>query len=221
MSPNTDELRRELRSLYERYASGDVPERIFQKQIGEMSVELSRAVVRDRLSPGETLLAEHHLIHSRLKLTQSILEEPEQAIASFFASDRAIYRVNGALLRGRIVSCDQADSTTVESLSYEGIRQLVPRRETRWGEAMTGLVIVLVALTFRDALALTGPLLLVLGVLGTLHGLLLPTRWIEIVPHGDHPSPSWALHGVHRRSARKLVTVLRRALGAAECRVIP
>lgn len=211
MSNGTDELRREIQRLYDQRARGDLPAKHFERRLTEKSVALSRAVVGARLAPGESILAEHHVIHSHIKLTQSLLREPEQATDSYYASNRILYRVRGTLLPGRAVTCDESDATAVDALAFEQIARIVPRHELRWGEAAVGIAIMLIAIVSRDALALTSPMLLLLGFLGTAHGLLLPTRWLDIVPECADTTAPWELHGIRRRSARKLLAILRRA----------
>jgi pyruvate, water dikinase len=216
MPTEADELRQEIRDLFERSARGDIRDKDFHRQLAEKSVALSRMVVRARLSPGETILAEHHLEHSHFKLNQSLLAEPEQATASFFASDRRLIRVRGTMRRGRPVSCDEADQTIVDDLPYRHMQQVLKRSQIRWGEVATGCAIVLMAWLLGRTLAVTGPLLVVLGLAGVLHGLLLPTRWIEIVARGVEPVPPFQIHGVRRKGARKIHSLVRQAI-AAEC----
>ncbi|HEX7509521.1 MAG TPA: hypothetical protein VF550_22310, partial [Polyangia bacterium] len=214
MPAEADELRREIHDLFERRARGDVRDKDFHRRLTEKSVVLSRVVARARLPPGEKILAEHHLEHSHFKLNQSLLDEPEQATASFFASDRRLIRVRGTMLPGRPVSCDEADQTIVDELSYRHVQQVVIRRQIRWGEAATGCAVVLVALLLGRTLAVTGPLLILLGFAGMLHGLLLPTRWIEIVPRGFEPVPPFQIHGVRRKGARRILAIVRAAIAA-------
>ncbi len=71
-----------------------------------------------------------------------------------------------------------------------------------------GLVIVLLTLLLRRLLAITGPVLVLLGLAGILHGLFLPTRWIEVWSEQED-EPRMTIHGVWRKSARGLLAVLR------------
>jgi len=212
MPAEADELRQELRDLFERHARGDVRDKDFRRLLAEKSVALSRVVASARFSPGEAILAEHHLEHSHFKLNQSLLDEPEQAVASFFASEHRLIRVRSTLLSSRPVSCDDADHTVVDELAYTNMRQAVVRKEIRWGEIAVGCMITLMALLMGRTLAVTGPLLVVLGVAGILHGLLLPTRWIEIVPRGAEPDPPFLIHGIRRKGARKILAIIRGAI---------
>ena len=220
MPAESDELRHAIRDLFERRARGDVPDRDFRRRLAESSVALSRAVARERLLPDEKILAEHHLEHSHFKLNQSLLAEPEQATASFFASDRRLIRVCGTLLPNRPVSCDEADHTVVDELAYEHMQCVAIRKQIRWGEAATGCVVMLAALLLGRTLAVTGPLLVLLGLAGMLHGLLFPTRWIEIVARDGEPVPPFLIHGVRRKGARKILAVIRSSRAAIPAPVL-
>jgi len=216
MSAEADELRQDLRDLFERRARGDVRDKDFRRLLAEKSVALSRVVASAWLSPGEAILAEHHLEHSHFKLNQSLLDEPEQAVASFFASERRLIRVRSTMLPGRPVSCDEADHTVVDELAYTNMQQAVVRKEIRWGEMAVGCMIMLMALLMGRTLAVTGPLLVVLGFAGLLHGLLLPTRWIEIVPRGVEAEPPFLIHGVRRKGARQILAIVRGAIASQQ-----
>ena len=212
MSDEADEVRRALRDLFERRARGDVRDKDFERRLEELSVELSRMVARANLPPGETILAEHHLVHSHFKLTQSFLKEPEQQTASFFASEHRLVRVRAILLPGRPVSLDASDDTVVDGLAYEDIQKISVRRQRRWGEVAVAVAVVLLALALGKALAVTGPMLVILGAAGVLHGTLFPTRSIEIVGRADASVPPFEIHGVRRRGARKLMAMVRVAV---------
>jgi hypothetical protein len=218
MSIEAEELRRELRELFERRARGDLRERDYQRQLVETSVALSRIVASSKLTKGERILAEHHLVHSHFKLTQSLLKEPEQATASFFASDRRMVRVCSTLLPGRPPSYDEADHTIVEDLAYEHVERIQRRRQVRWGEVATGFVVTLVALASGESLTVTGPLLVLLGIAGALHGLLVPTRSVEIVPRTSFEGPPFEIHGVHRRGARRILAIVEEAIDSRAAR---
>ncbi len=214
MPVEADELRQEIRDLFERRARGDVRDKDFRRRLAEKSIALSRLVASARLQPYEKILAEHHLEHSHFKLNQSVLDEPEQATASFFASERRLIRVRGTVLPGRPISCDEADQTVVDELAYEHMQQAVIRRQIRWGEISVGCMITLMALLMGHTLAVTGPLLVVLGLAGILHGLLLPTRWIEILARDVEPVPPFQIHGVRRKGARRILALVRAAITA-------
>jgi hypothetical protein len=212
MSTEADELRRGIRELFERRRRGDVRDKDFLQRLADASVSLSRAVVTLRLEPGERIVAEHHLAHSHFTFTQSILREPEQAMASFFASERRLIRVSSTMLPDRPFSCDEADQTTIEELPYDHVQQIRQHKQWRWSEAVTGLVIMFMAFVLGDVLAITGPMLMLLGIAGAAHGLLFPTCSAEVVARDGAVSEPFVLHGLRRRGARSILSTIRGAL---------
>jgi hypothetical protein len=150
--------------------------------------------------------------HAHLKLTNSVLREPEQLTVSLFATEHRLLRVRGTLQPGRPVSCDEADGTVVDGLPYADIAQVLPRWQVRWGEAGVGLTIAALAFALRDLLTVTGPVLALLGGAGVLHGLLLPTRWLELVAQDSCPEPRFVVHAPLRKSARRLLAAVRAGL---------
>jgi len=216
MRHQADELRREIRELFQRRAAGDVSARTFERTVTEASVALGRAVVAEGMAEGESILAEHHFVHSHFKLTGSVLQEPSQAAVSLFATERRLFRLRSTLLPGRPPSCDAADETALDVVAYASIAGIVPRKQVRWGEAGGGLAIVAVALLLRGTLAITGPLLVLLGIGGVLHGLLLPTRWIELPSSEGQGEPPFEIHAIRRKSGRGLLAVVRGGLGRKE-----
>jgi hypothetical protein len=212
MPAEANELRQEIRDLFERRVRGDVRDKDFHRCLAEKSVALSRVVASGRLLPDEKILAEHHLEHSHFKLNQSLLDEPEQATVSFFATERRLIRVCGIVVPHRPVSCDEADHTVVDDLAYAHMRRALIRKEIRWGEAGMGCAILLTALLLGRVLAVTGPLLVLLGFAGIVHGLLFPTRWIEIVARDSEPVPPFQIHGVRRKGARRILAIVRGAM---------
>jgi len=209
MTTDPDALRAEIRKLVLRHARGDIREKHFQVALAERTVELYRAFVRGFVSNGETILHEHHVVFSHTKLTQSMLKEPEQQAVSLFATDRRIFRLRSTLMPERPVTCDEQDNTVVDAVPYESIQSLHVRRQIRPGEIGAGFVILCVAFLFRSWLSITGPLLMLLGALGILHGLLLPTRWIEIRTGEPVPAEPVRIHGLRKKSARRLLKFLR------------
>ncbi len=209
MGAPADELRRQLRALAEARARGDVPERQFQRRQTELGVLLYRAVVSERLAGDEAIVAEHHLVHSHFKATQSLLRDPEQVMVSFFATARRVFRVRELWLPGRPLVCDLDEGATVDEVAYGRIRGVARRRQRRWGEVGVGLGAAALALLFGKALAVTGPALVVVGLAGAAHGFLLPTRWVELELDGELPAEPFAIHGVRRKAGRALVAAVR------------
>jgi hypothetical protein len=145
-----------------------------------------------------------------------LLKEPEQFTASFFASERRLIRVRGTLLSGRPVSHDESDGTVVDEVAYEHVEKVLLRRQRRWGEAVTGVTVMLVAVLLGKSLAVTGPMLALLGGAGALHGTLFPTRFLEIVAKGVALAPPFEIHGVRRRSVRKILAIVRGSMGSTQ-----
>ena len=214
MKTDLDALRAEIRELVRRHARGDIREKAFQSALAERTVELYRAFVQGLASEGETILHEHHVVFSHTKLTQSMLKEPEQQAVSLFATDQRIFRLRSTLMPDRPVTCDEQDNTVVDSVLYERIQSLEVQRKVRPGEIGAGLGILGVAVLFQTWLSVTGPLLMLLGALGILHGLLLPTRWIEVRTGDPAPAEPIRIHGLRKKSGRRLVQFLKEKVRA-------
>jgi xanthosine utilization system XapX-like protein len=214
MPTQADELRQKLRELWERRAAGEVPARAFERRSAETGVALARAVASERLASDERILAEHHVVHSHFKLTGSVLQEPAQVAVSFFATNHRLLRLQATVLPGRPLTCDQSDGTGVDEMAYTRMSGIATRRQVRWGEAGAGLLCLVVAFLLRGALAVTGPMLALLGLVGMLHALLLPTRWVEIAAREGCAQAPFAIHAVRRKSGRGLLAVVRGAVAA-------
>lgn len=207
-------LREELRALNTRRARGDVTEKAYQKTLAERTVDLYRAAASARLAPGEKILEEHHTVHGHMKLTQSVLKEPDQSAVSFFATDRRLIRLTSTLLAGESPTCDERDRTVVDEVGYQDIRGVRMRRQVRTGEVAAGAIICAGALLAGPLLAVTGTLLAIVGVLGALHGLVMPTRWWEVEVPGRPPEEWMRVFAVRKRSARQLVRLVRARAGS-------
>lgn len=180
-----------------------------------MSLALCRAVVAERLEGGEGITLEHHAVLGHLRLTQSVLNEPDQEAVSLLLTDRRLIRVRSRLLPDRPFSCDDRDQTRIDEVPLEGILGLKVERSRRLGEATAGGVIVAVALLLAPVLAVTGPILAVVGLIGVAHGLLVPTRTVGVVIAGDHGTDPVLVHAPRAKSARQLVARLRGVAGTA------
>lgn len=212
MTSEAERLRAELARAVLARRSGDLPERTFERRMPELSVALYRAVASERLAPGEEIRLEHHVIFSHLRLNQSVLREPLQETVSLFLTDRRLIRVRGRCRADQAVTGDDRDGTVVderERAEISGGRML---RDRRLGEAAAGVVIAALAAAFHRWLFITGTLLIGLGVLGALHGLLLPTRTYEVLAPGREPL---AVPAPGRASGRKLIAALAADRGRA------
>ena len=203
-----DALRSEIQDLHCRHERGDIPSRRFEQALAERSVSLYRAVVQQRLREGESLLAEHHVVHSHLRLSQSILKEADQRSVSLFGTDRRLVRIRSVLSPGRPVTCDARDETVLDEVPYSGITGICVRREIRVGEIVAGITICLFAWVFRSWLEVTGVFLVGLGVFGILHALVLPTRWMEVETVGRPHIDPIKIHALRKKSARNLLRLL-------------
>jgi hypothetical protein len=204
--------REEIRRLLEKRARGDIREKDFQAALAEGTVALYRARVQALLVEGEQILAEHHVVFGHTRLGHSVLKEPEQQALSLFATPWRLLRLRSTLIPGVPATCDDRDHTLLDELPFDRIQRLQVRRQVRTGEVVTGLAILGIALVFRSWLALTGPVLAVLGLLGALHGLVLPTRWIEVCARGPGSADPITIPAVRRKSGRKLVDFLRQKI---------
>ena len=228
MTAEADRLRREMAETVAAHRRGDLHERTYAKRIVEQSVDLCRAEAQARLRAGEGIRAEHHAVKAHLQLHQSVLRETTQEAVSLFLTDRRLIRFTSLLEPHRPFSCDDRDGTLVNDLEFCDISKIETRREFRFGEMAAGAVIALLAFAFRDWLQVTGTLMIALGVLGILHGLLLPTRWVEV--HGREPgaAATIAVLALRKKSARKLLRLLREtattgafALGQGDAHRVP
>jgi hypothetical protein len=209
MMTEAEALRHKIRGLYPKRKIGDLTEKAFQRELVERTVELYRALIKDRLAKGEKILKEHHVARAHFKLPQSVLREPEQEAISLFTTDRRLFRIQSVLLPNRPPTADEEDKTIIEEVPLKKIRDLTSRRQIRWGEIGVGAAMGVLALLFASWLSFTGPFLIGLGAAGVIHGLLLPTRWVEIITNGSEPAPEpIPIYALRKRSARDLVQFL-------------
>jgi hypothetical protein len=185
---------------------GDLTERAFQHAVSEAAVRHWRAAIRKQLSPGETVLADHHVVRGQLRLGPAILREPQEESLSLFVTQERVLRVR-AILAGDGSSA--ASEACVDELALARIRDLKLRRRVRTGEAVTGVVIAVLAVLCSPLLLVTAKLLVAVGALGVLHALLLPTSSLEMTVEGDMPEPPFEVSALRTKSGRRLVSVLR------------
>jgi hypothetical protein len=215
MMTEAEALRYKIRGLYPKREIGDLTEKVFQRELIERTIDLYRVLIKDRLAKGETIQKEHHVAQSHFRLTQSVLREPEQTAISLFSTDRRLFRIRSSFLPSRPPTADEKDQTVIEELPLKKIRALSLRRQVRWGEAGVGGAMGAFALLFAPWLSFTGPFLIGLGAAGIFHGLLLPTRWMEIISQeGDSSTDPFFIYALRKRSARDLVQFLQVRKGA-------
>ena len=187
-------------------------ERKFQPALAKATVNLYQATVEGLLPEDEAILHSHHVILGHTRMVQSVMKKPEQQAVSLFLTDRRLVRLRSTLSAYKTVTCDDRDDTVVDEILLEAIRSLKMHRQIRGGEALVGLGIVGVAVIFYPWLAITGPLLIVLGALGMVHGLLLPTRWLEVQTRMGETRDPICIYVLRKKSARTLVRMLRQRL---------
>jgi hypothetical protein len=90
---------------------------------------------------------------------------------------------------------------------YSEISGLQWRREARWSEALTGLVIIAVSAMLWPFLEVIGPVLALTGFVGIIHALLWQTPWLAVTP-ADESVEAWRIDAPHKPSGRKLRAVI-------------
>ena len=156
---------------------------------------------------------EHHTIWTHFRLMSSILREPAQQATSLFLTDRKLYRIQATIMPDQPPTADSQDQTVVEAFKLDGIRALKKRFQIRLGEVVLGAAFCAVALVFHSWLTITAPFLAGLGILGVLHGLLRPTRWIEVeLVNGSRTSEPILIYAVWKDSAKQLARRLQERL---------
>jgi hypothetical protein len=209
MTTEADVLRTKIRQLYPKRQRGDLTEKAFQKELTERTLDLYRALLKAGLQKGEAIQREHHVVQAHTRLTQSVLREHEQEAVSLFVTDRRLLCVQSKLMPNRPPTADEKDQTVIREIPLKKNLSLTPRRQIRWGEIGVGAVMVVLALLFASWLSFTGPFLIGLGAAGMVHGVVLPTRWIEInTPESDSSPDPITIFALRKKSARNLVQFL-------------
>ena len=144
---------------------------------------------------------------------QSVLREPAQQATSLFLTDRNLYRVQSTIMPDRPPTADSGDQTGVEVFRLDQIHAVKKRLQIRLGEVLLGTAFGAVAVVFHSWLTITAPFLVGLGILGVLHGLLRPTRWIEVeLVNGSRTSEPILIYALRKASAKKLARRLQEIL---------
>ena len=206
MKTDLNELRKKIAQLYPKREIGDLKERDFQAEVAVRTAALYRAIISERMAEGETIECEHHTIWTHFRLMQSILREPAQQATSLFLTNRRLFRLQSTIMPDEPPTADSRDNTSVDVISLDRIHALKKKFQIRIGEALLGAVFCGIAYIFYDWLSITGPFVMVLGALGVLHAVLLPTRWIE-VQTVDMPQPTepFTIYALRKKSAKELV----------------
>ncbi len=205
-------LRKDVTALWEKRARGDVSERAFQKQSESAVLDLCRAIVQYRVRKGEAIQAEHHAVRAHTKIAGSVLRESEQEFISLLATEYRIFRLRTLLTPDRPLLFLDGDKDAMEELAYESASGVTVRTERRKGQILAGLVIAGVAVLAHPWLQITGTALFLLGIAGALHGLLVPTRWAEVLQPAPAASPPFQIWALRKKSARQLLKFLRQKI---------
>jgi hypothetical protein len=206
-------LRKDISALWEKRARGDVSERAFQRESEERVLELCRALVRQRIGEGEGIRFEHHAVRAHTKIAGSVLRESEQEFISLLATDQRIFRLRALHAPDRPLLFLDGDKDALEELAYASASGVAVRTQRRKGQVIAGLVIAGFALLAHPWLQITGTALFLLGMAGALHGLLVPTRWAEILQPEPTVSPPFQIWALRKKSARLLLKFLRQRIG--------
>lgn len=208
MSEEVEALRARIRELYPKRAIGDLTEKKFQHELTDRTLDLYRALIRMKTKDGEQIVCEHHVLRSHFKLTHSVLREPEQENVSLFATERSLFHLKSMLMPGRPPSADKEDSFSMKHIPLQKIGSVRVKRRIRIEEMGMGAAIAGLAALFYSSLSISGPFLVGLGILGILHGLLLPTRWVQVETL-DPASEPILIYTLRKKSARRIVKFLR------------
>ena len=213
MKTDLDNLRQQVAELYPKRDRGDLKERDFQALVADRTVALYREIIKEKMAEGETIECEHHTIWTHFRLMSSILREPAQQATSLFLTDRKLYRVKATIMPDQPPTADSRDHTVVEAFRVDRICALKKRLQIRLGEILLGAGFFAIAVVFRSWLTITAPFLAGLGILGVLHGLLRPTKWIEVeLADGSKTSEPILIHTVRKDSAKELARRLQERL---------
>jgi len=207
-----EELRKDVAALWEKKTRGDVSERTFEKQSEQRVLDLCRALVRRRLGQGESIQFEHHAVRAHTKIAGSVLRESEQEFISLLATERRLFRLRALLTPDQPLLFLDHDEDAVEELPYTSASGVIVRTQRRKGQIIAGLVIAGVAILAHSWLQITGTALFLLGIAGALHGLLVPTRWAEVLQHPPAATPPFQIWAVRKKSARQLLKFLRQKI---------
>jgi hypothetical protein len=205
-------LRKDITALWEKRARGDVSERAFQRESEQRTLDLCRALVRHRIGEGESIQFEHHAVRAHTKIAGSVLRESEQEFISLLATEYRLFRLRTILTPDRPLLFLDGDKDAVEELAYESASGVTVCTQRRKGQIIAGLAIAGVAVLAHPWLQITGTALFLLGIAGALHGLLVPTRWAEVLQPEPTVSPPFQIWALRKKSARRLLKFLRQKI---------
>lgn len=208
-----NKLRQNIAELYPKRDRGDLKERDFQALVADRTVALYRAIIKERMAEGEIIECEHHTIRTHFRLMQSVLRETAQQATSLFLTNRKLYRIKSTIMPDQPPTADSRDETGVDVFQLDRIHALKKRLQIRLGEVLLGTAFLAVAVVFHNWLTFTAPFLAGIGILGILHGLLRPTRWIEVeFVNGSRNSDPIMIYAARKDSGKELARRLQERL---------
>jgi hypothetical protein len=205
-------LRKDITALWEKQRRGDVSERTFRRESEQRVLDLCRALVRPRIGEGDSIRFEHHAVRAHTKIAGSVLRESEQEFISLLATEHRIFRLRAVLTPDQPLLFLDGDKDAVEEVTYESASAVTVRTQRRNGQIVAGLVIAGFAVLAHPWLQVTGTALFLLGIAGALHGLLVPTRWAELLQPHPTVSPPFQIWALRKKSARLLLKFLRQKI---------
>ena len=206
-------LRKDITALWEKRARGDVSERAFQKQSEQVVLDLCRSLVQRRIGEGESIRLEHHAVRAHTKIAGSVLRESEQEFISLLATERRLFRLRALHTPDQPLLFFDGSQDALEELAFASASGVTVRTQRRKGQIAAGLVIAAFALLGYSWLQITGTALFLLGIAGALHGLLVPTRWAEVLQPAPAASPPYQIWALRKKSAKMLLKFLRQRIG--------
>jgi len=142
----------------------------------------------------------------------SVLRESEQEFISLLATEFRIFRLRALHTPDQPLLFLDGDKDAVEELPYGSASGVIVRTQRRKGQIVAGLVIAGFAFLGYSWLQITGAALFLLGIAGALHGLLVPTRWAEVLQPEPTVSPPFQIWALRKKSARLLLKFLRQKI---------
>ena len=208
------DIQSEIHQLYQKRQRQDITVDRFQRLLGDLIVKLFRAHASQSLRDDESILSEHHVVLGHFKLTQSVFKESDQESISLFATEKRLIRTRLLQKADAPIFQNSRDHTLVDELPYREIKRLTRQYDIRRGELIVGCTVVALSVLFRDLLQFTSGVLVVMGVLGILHSVLLPMRWIDIeTKNTSRLEDLFRIQVVRKKSARKLIRLLKSKVG--------
>jgi hypothetical protein len=138
-----------------------------------------------------------------------VLRESEQELISLLATERRLFRLRALHTPDQPPLFRNGDKDAVDELAYASASGVAVRTQRRNGQVVAGIVIAGFAVLAHPWLQITGTALFLLGVAGALHGLLVPTRWAEVLQPAPTLSPPFQIWALRKKSAKRLLEFLR------------